>query len=157
VATGSPPSTLTQVMSGQVDVGWAAPPIGLEQLEKKEIRIIATGNDTTFRSQTVRVIAVEAATLTGKKPLLERYMKGYRETIDAMWGDPAAVKAFADWLGVPLARALAAREGFFPKAGVDPDAIHGIDDLMKEAVTAKFLTAPLSKAQLAELIQLIPR
>src|SRR5882672_373336 len=27
VATGNPPSTLTQVMSGQVDIGWAAPPI----------------------------------------------------------------------------------------------------------------------------------
>lgn len=157
VATGSPPATLTQVMSGQVDIGWAAPPIGLEQLEKKEIRIIATGNDTTFRTQTVRVIAVNAATLAAKKPLLVRYMKGYRETIDAMWGDPAAVKTFADWLGIPVARALAAREGFFPKAGVDPDAIHGVDDLMKEAITAKFLTAPLTKAQLDELIQIIPR
>src|SRR3954452_13521081 len=28
VATGSPSSTLTQVMSGQVDIGWAAPPFG---------------------------------------------------------------------------------------------------------------------------------
>src|SRR5262249_29234056 len=29
VATGSPPATLTQVMSGQVDVGWGGPPFGL--------------------------------------------------------------------------------------------------------------------------------
>ena len=27
VATGAPPSTLTQVMSGQVDVGWTSPPL----------------------------------------------------------------------------------------------------------------------------------
>jgi NitT/TauT family transport system substrate-binding protein len=157
MATGSPPSTLTQVMSGQVDVGWAAPPIGLEQLENKQIRIIATGNDTTFKTQTVRVIATNAATLASKKPLLERYMKGYRETIEAMWSDPAAVKAFADWLGVPLARVQRARDEFFPKAGVDPDKIHGVDELMKEGVTAKFLTAPLTKAQLDELIRIIPR
>lgn len=157
VAAGSPPANLTQVMSGQVDIGWAAPPIGLEQLEKKEIRIIATGNDTTFRTQTVRVIATNPATLASKKPLLERYMKGYRETIEAMWSDPVAVKTFAEWLGVPVARVQRARDEFFPKAGVDPDKIHGIDDLMKEGVTAKFLTAPLSKAQLDELIQIIPR
>src|SRR4051812_13281395 len=29
VATGGPAPTLTQVMSGQIDVGWAAPPFGL--------------------------------------------------------------------------------------------------------------------------------
>ncbi|HSD00001.1 MAG TPA: ABC transporter substrate-binding protein, partial [Casimicrobiaceae bacterium] len=40
VATGSPSSTLTQVMSGQVDVGWSAPPFGLDQLDEKKIRII---------------------------------------------------------------------------------------------------------------------
>src|SRR6478752_1027281 len=31
-ATGGPPATLTAVMSGQVDVGWAAPPFGLDLL-----------------------------------------------------------------------------------------------------------------------------
>ena len=38
--TGSPSSTFTQVMSGQVDVGWSAPPFGLDQLDKGEIRRI---------------------------------------------------------------------------------------------------------------------
>src|SRR3974390_3215235 len=39
-ATGSPPGTLTAVMSGQVDVGWAAPPFGLKELKEGKIRII---------------------------------------------------------------------------------------------------------------------
>lgn len=156
VATGSPPSTLTQVMSGQVDIGWAAPPIGLEQLEKKEIRIIASGNDTAFKTQTVRLIGVNAATLAAKKPQLDRYMKAYRETIDAMWED-RGLKEFATWLGVPEARARAARDGFFPKEGVNPDRINGLPELMKEAVGAKFLAAPLTEAQQKELFQLIPR
>jgi len=37
-ATGSPSATLTQVMSGQIDVGWAAPPFGLKQLDEGAIR-----------------------------------------------------------------------------------------------------------------------
>src|SRR5918993_465996 len=45
VATGGPPSTLTQVMSGQIDVGWSAPPFGLDLLDQGKIRIIASGND----------------------------------------------------------------------------------------------------------------
>ena len=31
-ATGGPPGTLTAVMSGQVDIGWAAPPFGLQEI-----------------------------------------------------------------------------------------------------------------------------
>src|SRR5690349_18798681 len=44
-ATGGPAANLTAVMSDQVDVGWAAPPFGLDQLDKGDIRRIATGND----------------------------------------------------------------------------------------------------------------
>jgi hypothetical protein len=37
VATGGPSATLTQVMSGQIDVGWSAPPFGLTQIGNNEI------------------------------------------------------------------------------------------------------------------------
>jgi len=33
-ATGGPPGTLTSVMSGQVDIGWAAPPFGLKESQQ---------------------------------------------------------------------------------------------------------------------------
>src|ERR687893_855300 len=45
VAAGGAPTTLTQVMSGQIDIGWSAPPFGLELLDQNRIRIIASGND----------------------------------------------------------------------------------------------------------------
>src|SRR5262249_2516268 len=32
-ATGGPPGPLTQVMSGKVDIGWAAPPFGMKELK----------------------------------------------------------------------------------------------------------------------------
>src|SRR5262249_25649537 len=55
-ATGTQPATLTQVMSGQIDIGWSAPPFGLKELAEGKIRIIANGNDVpSLRSQTVRV------------------------------------------------------------------------------------------------------
>lgn len=56
-ATGGPAPTLTQVMSGQIDVGWSAPPFGLQQLDEGKIRIVASGNDATvFKGQTVRLL-----------------------------------------------------------------------------------------------------
>src|SRR3954470_12280954 len=44
-STGGPPATLTSVMSGQIDIGWAAPPFGLQEIQDGKIRIIARGSD----------------------------------------------------------------------------------------------------------------
>src|ERR1700738_4430423 len=45
VATGGAPGTLTQVMSGQIDVGWSVPPFVLQQLAAGQLAIFATGGD----------------------------------------------------------------------------------------------------------------
>src|ERR1700754_1580263 len=67
-ATGSPPGTLTAVMSGQVDIGWAAPPFGLKEIEEGKIRIVARGSDVpSLRDQTVRVLIVNADALKNKQ------------------------------------------------------------------------------------------
>src|SRR5882724_8812453 len=99
-AMGGPAANLTAVMSGQVDVGWAAPPFGLDQLDKGEIRRIATGNDASaFKGQTVRLNIANADYLTAHKDIVVRYMKAYRETVAYMYQDAAALKIYADWLG----------------------------------------------------------
>ena len=158
VATGSPSSTLTQVMSGQVDVGWSAPPFGLDQLDEKKIRIIASGNDAdVFKGQTVRLLIANAQALQSKKAVFDRYMKAYRETIDYMYNDPAALKVYADFVGISEAKAKRVRDDFFPKAAIDPDKIVGLNTIVKDAVELKFTAQPLTKEQLAELVQIVPR
>ena len=155
--TGGPPATLTAVMSGQVDVGWSAPPVGLDQLDKNEIRQIATGNDTLFKGQTVRLLITNTQTLQGRKDAIERYMKAYRETIDWMYSDPAALKTYAEFAAITEAKAKRIRDGFFPKSSLSPDQITGLDLIVPDAVNLKFTAAPLSKEQLADLIRIPPR
>jgi NitT/TauT family transport system substrate-binding protein len=156
-ATGGPPATLTAVMSGQVDVGWSAPPFGLDQLDKNEIRQIATGNDTLFKGQTVRLLITNTQTLQNRKSAVDRYMKAYRETIDWMYSDPAALKTYAEFAGITEAKALRIRDGFFPKSSVSPDEITGLDLIIPDAVNLKFTATPLTKEQLADLIRIPPR
>lgn len=156
-ATGGPPGTLTQVMSGQIDVGWAAPPFGLDQLDQKQIRILATGNDASaFKGQTVRLLMTTAPVLQSKKDAIDRYMKAYRETIDFMYTD-AGLKVYADWLKIPEAKARRTRDDFFPKNSIDPDRITGLNEIVKDAVALKFTPNELTKGQLTELIQIPPR
>jgi NitT/TauT family transport system substrate-binding protein len=157
-ATGGPPGTLTQVMSGQIDVGWSAPPFGLDQLDQNQIRIIASGNDAAaFKGQTVRLLATTLPVLEQRKAVIERYMKAYRETIDWMYSNPEALKVYSQWLNISEAKAKRTRDDFFPKPSIDPDKVIGLDTIVKDAVELKFTANQLTKDQLSELIQIPPR
>jgi NitT/TauT family transport system substrate-binding protein len=158
-ATGNPSATLTAVMTDQVDVGWASPPFGLKEIEAGQIRVVAKATDSTLvRGQTIRVIVANAQTLDKRKDIIARYLDAYRETIEYMYSDnPQVLKDYAAFVQVPEAMARRVRDEFFPKALVDPDEIKNIDSLLKEAVNLKFISAPLTPQQLAELIQIPPR
>lgn len=157
-ATGSPPATLTALMSGQIDVGWAAPPFGLDQLDKKDIRKISNGNDASvFKGQTVRVNIANLDALQKRKDAIVRYMAGYRETVDALYSDPAILKVYAEFAGITEEKAKRVRDEFFPKAAVMPDEIKGLDVIVSDAVNLKFTATQLTKEQIAELIQISPR
>ena len=155
IATGSPPGTYTQAMSGQIDVGWASPPFGVEAIQQGKIRLLFRGNDVPpIRDQTTRVLLTHAAELAQNHAVIDRFMQAYRETLTWMYTSPDAIHIFADYAGVPDAIAASTREEFFPKAMLDPDHIKGLDAVMSDGVKFKFLSAPLTKEQLAQAIQI---
>jgi NitT/TauT family transport system substrate-binding protein len=157
-AMGGPAANITAVMSGQIDVGWAAPPFGLDQLDAKQIRIIATGNDASaFKGQTVRLNIANADYLKKNKDVVARYMKAYRETVNYLYTDPNALKVYSDWLKITEAKAKRTRDDFFPRSAIEPDKITGLDSIVKDAVALKFTATELTKAQLDDLIQIPPR
>jgi NitT/TauT family transport system substrate-binding protein len=157
VATGGPAPTLTQVMSGQVDVGWSAPPFGLDALHDNKIRIVARASDVPIgRDQTIRALITTANELTARPDVFSRFVQGYRNTIEWMYAGDDALEAYAAFARVPLAMARRVREEFFPKALVWPDRVSGIDTLMPDGVTFKYLREALTKEQLTELIQIPP-
>jgi len=158
VATGNPVATLTQVMSSQVDVGYSVPPIGVAELEQGKIRIVGRGNDIpALAGQTVRFIVVNADALAKRPEAFRRYLQGYRDMIDFMFSaDPQAVTAYAKWAGVSESVARHTRDDFIRKENALPDRIVGLDAIMADAVTYKFLPAPLSADELKTLIQLQP-
>jgi len=153
-ATGNIASTITQTMTKQVDVGFGAAPFGLDLVEAGKARIIATGNDVTaLRTRAVRVNLTGAITLQNRKDAIVRFMQAYKETVDWMYSSPDALKAYGEYSGLPdsiVQRVLK----LVPKEALQTDQVMGIDDLMADAVTQKFLAAPLTPDQLKELIQI---
>jgi NitT/TauT family transport system substrate-binding protein len=154
-ATGNPSATLTAVMTDQVDIGWAAPPFGLREIEEGKIRLVARATDASIvRGQTIRVIVANAQALEKRKDVLARFMQAYREAIDYMYSDdPKVLKDYAEFARISEPMAKRVRDEFFPKSLMQTAEIKGLDSLLPEAVELKYIPAPLNQQQLAELIQ----
>jgi NitT/TauT family transport system substrate-binding protein len=158
ISSGAAAVTLTQAMSGQIDVGWASPPFGLQQLKQGQIRMIARGSDApSTRDQTVRVHIVNATALAQRKDVFERFMRAYRESYDFLYSNPDGIKHYAQYGKVTEALAADIRDEFLPKQALQPDRVSGIDAITEDAITFKVLSTPLTQDQIATLIQIPPR
>lgn len=156
--TGGPPATLTAVMSGQVDIGWAAPPFGLQEMKEGKIRMIARGSDVpSLRGQTVRTIIVNANALKTKRDAIMRFVAGYREAVDWMYSDPKALEMYAAKIKRPVELVKESAERFQPKETMQTEKFADLDGAIRDAVKLKFLEKPLTKEQVAEFIQIPPR
>lgn len=157
-ATGGPAATLTAVMTGQIDIGWAAPPFGLKEVKDGRIRIIARGSDVpSLRGQTMRALIVNADALKSKKDAILRFMQAYREAVDWMYAGDAAARLYARKIGADEALIADSITQFQPKAALQSDAVADLDAVMKDAVKLKFLDKPLTADELAEFLQIPPR
>jgi NitT/TauT family transport system substrate-binding protein len=155
--TGGPPGTLTAVMSGQVDIGWSSPPLGLQEQKEGKIRVVARGSDVpSLRGQTVRVVIVNANALNTKHDAIMRFAQAYRDSVDWMYSDPKAKQMYADKVKRPLDLIDTTVENFYPKPTMQSDSMADLDGAIHDAVKLKFLEQPLTKEQLAEFLQIPP-
>ncbi len=156
-ATGNYSSTFTQVMTKQIDIGFAQAPFLLDAVEDGRIRLIAKGGDIPeVQNQSIRAWIAHAGNLERRKDVLARYVTAYRETLDWLYASPDAIKAYAAWSGLAERFAKQAPD-YIPKDSIDPTRIVGLEDMMVDAVKFRYLPAPLSKEQLATLVQVPTR
>jgi NitT/TauT family transport system substrate-binding protein len=157
VATGDVSATITQVMSKQVDIGWSVAPFELKELAQGRIRIVARASDLpSIRNQTIRVQIANATALAQKRDSIERFIKAYRETLDFMYAEAQALPLYLKFSGFEEEAVKQTLREFIPKDSLQTETVRGLDEAMDDAVRFKYLSKPLSKEQLAELID-IPR
>jgi NitT/TauT family transport system substrate-binding protein len=157
IGTGGTASTFTQVMSGQVDVGWSSPPFGLQAAQSGQIRIIARGSDLPyFRDQTIRLIVANADYLQTQPAIVRRFIQAYRDSLQWMYSTPEGLAAYAALAQVPEPTARQVRDVFYPKDKMLVDHISGLEAVMADGVAFKYLATPLSQDQLRQLIRIPP-
>ena len=143
VPTGGAPGTLTQVMSGQIDVGWS-----VQQLADGKLAIIAKGSDVAvIANQTIRVNVANSNALKGKRDAFVRFVRVLSRSIDWAYSDPRAIDNYAEIAKVPRPLAQRTRDEFYPKRSLQLSDDRGLDLTIKQALESKYITSPLSVAE----------
>lgn len=157
IGTGGAAATMTQVMSGQVDIGWSSPPFGLEAAQAGRIRIIARGSDLPyFRDQTIRLIVANADYLQQHPTIVLRFIQAYRDSLQWMYSTSEGLTAYASLAHVPGPTAQQVRDVFYPKGNMQVDHVSGLSSVMADGIEFKYLAAPLSQEELGRLFQIPP-
>lgn len=153
---GSYATILTQVLTKQLDIGFATSPFGLEAVEQGRVRILTPANVVpALRNQTVRSLIANLAVVERRPEVLSRYIAATRETLDWMYsGDPRVMKAYATLLGMPEETAAKALGDYHPRESVEPTRVDGLDAIQADAIQFKYIPAPLSAAQMADFLRL---
>jgi NitT/TauT family transport system substrate-binding protein len=156
VAAGGAPATYTQVMTGQIDVGWSVPPFALKDLQEKKIEIIARGNDVAaVQAQTIRVNVANANALKIKRDAFKRYVKALSRAIDWAYSSPDALANYAAIARVPVDQAKMTRDGFFPKEALQLAEIKSLDTTLQQALQFKYITKPMTANDVAGLFDML--
>ncbi len=154
VPTGDPVTTLTQVMSGQVDIGYSLPPIGFPDIEAGKLVSLGSGISVPeFRDQTVRCLIATPAFTGERREVAARFLQAYNRTIDWMYANDEALQWFAEGANATLAQAQKSRADFYPKDAMRLGLPGNIELSEQQTIEMKRMPRPLTDEQRARLIQ----
>jgi NitT/TauT family transport system substrate-binding protein len=157
LAAGGIPGVLTQVMSGQIDVGWSVPPANLQAVQDGTLTIVAHGNDVpAVRGETIRVNFANAGALRAKHDAMVKFGIAYVKALNwAFSGDPKAIEYFAEGMHVPVPLAKAAREQFYPQEAMQPFEVKGQELMLQQALIYKFISHPMTPSDISGLFDIL--
>jgi len=153
VSTGGIPDTRTQVMSGQIDAGWAVPHFNFDLVNEGKLRIIARGSDVPdLNEQAVRVNVAGVKFLTERRDVARRFMKAYADSLDWMYANPD--KSIAFYAAFNKVSPEIAKQTFesFPKAALAPWPVKGLKQNLEDALANKQLAKPVSEAEAPKML-----
>ena len=153
VSTGGIPDTRTQVMSGQIDAGWAVPHFNFDLVNEGKIRIIARGSDVpSLNDQAVRVNVASVKFLTERRDLARRFMKAYHESLEWMYANPdKAIAFYAAFNKVSPGVAKQTYESF-PKGAIAAWPVKGLKKNLDDALENKQLARPIPESEAQKLL-----
>jgi len=156
VMAGRMPDNMTQVLSGQIDVGYAVPPYALKQIAEGELVMVARGVDLdSVRNLTTRTVLASSSFMAEHRDVAVRYIQAIDMAHDWMYSNlDEALELYADVNELPVSILETVIE-FYARDSVRPGNMQGLDDTNQMAVEYGFLPEPLTEAELDEAVDLV--
>jgi NitT/TauT family transport system substrate-binding protein len=154
--TGGVPSTYTQTMTGQIDIGWSVVPFALKDVQDGKIRIVARAREATeLLNQTIRVNLANVNSLKTKRATIAKFMEVVQKSIDWAYTNPQAIDIFAKNMKVSRDIAKKAVDEFYPKSAMQLGEVRDLDRSLKDALDYKFVTSAKTPKDVAGLIDIV--
>ncbi len=155
--TGGAGATLTAVMSGQIDIGWSVPPIGLKEEAAGQIRIIAHGTDVpALADQTTRVNIANLTWLKDHRDAAIRFARAYDRSLAFAYSDPKVIEWYAEGMGIDTTLARHIRDTFYPAPAMQADVMKGLDANLRDMVNDKRVPPSTTVDLLKPVMDLLP-
>ncbi len=154
--TGGVPSTYTQIMTGQIDIGWSVVPFALKDVNDGKIRIIARAREATdLQNQTIRANLANVDSLKNKRAAIVKFMQVINKSIDWAYSNPKAIEIFAQNMKVTPDIAKKAVAEFYPKSAMQIGEIRDVERSLKDALDYKFISSPKTPKDIAGLFDIV--
>jgi NitT/TauT family transport system substrate-binding protein len=157
VSLGGIPEVYTAVRTGQTDAGWSVAPFQLDLVDKGELRVVVKGDEiTAMREITPRVHFLNNAFAAKNPDAVRGFFRAQQRALDYMFEN----KADADKIWIKRAEmkypeaAVLKTWDYYNRAAMTLKPIRGLQATIEDGIRNKFLTQPLTQAEINSLIDL---
>ena len=157
VSLGGIPEVYTAVRTGQADSGWSVAPFQLDHVEKGELRVVVRGEEiAAMKEITARVHFINNDFAAKNPDAVRGFFRAHQRALDYMFDhkeDTAKIWIRRAEMKYPESAVLKTWD-FYNRANMSLKPIRGIQATIEDGIRNKFLTKPLTQAEINALIDL---
>ena len=157
VSLGGIPEVFTAVRTGQADAGWSVAPFQLDRVERGELRVVVRGEEiTAMKEITARVHFVNNDFAAKNPDAVRGFFRAQQKALDYMFNqkeDTAKIWIRRAELKFPESAVLKTWD-YYNRAAMNLKPIRGLQATVEDGIRNKFLTQPLTQAEINSLIDL---
>ena len=157
VPLGGIPEVYTGVRTGQTDAGWSVAPFQLDKVEKGELRVVVRGEEiAAMRDITARVHFVNTDFAAKHADAVRGFFRAQQKALDYMFDhkeETAKIWIRRADLKFPESAVLKTWD-YYNRSAMTLKPIRGVQTTIEDGIKNKFLTKPLTQAELNSLIDL---
>ena len=157
VSLGGIPEVYTAVRTGQTDAGWSVAPFQLDKVEKGELRVVVRGEEINAMKEISARVHFTNNDFAAKNPDAVRgFFRAQQRALDYMFDhkeETAKIWIRRAELKFPESAVLKTWD-YYNRAAMSLKPIRGLQTTIEDGIKNKFLTQPLTQAELNSLIDL---